>query len=627
MNKIYHNAIRGCVLGFGLLLGLSSCSDDHFDINSASGSAKNTIWQNIEADPELTSLAKIMKRTVNISDEYDNHATITFDQYLDRPLSLTMWAPVDGTYDAQKYLDMLDEVDALYAAGKTLEAKRLAVQVANIFAKNHLANYNYETSTGLQKVRLLNGKLVNYDASNMTFNGATIDAEGANVVSSNGMIHKIIGESRFANNIRDFIEYDEERFDSLRTMLKSYETRTFNPDASVTGSMDPDGNMVYADSVYVTNNPVENLAFVQSSNEDSLYIAILPTNAAWKQAKAVSQSLYNYKGGATEVVKGVTTYPYRANWKDRDFSETIYGLSHADYVLNSAKSGADKIEPTFDIDSISSLNANTTLYGSMFVSPSIFNNVNKNDSASLINYVLRADSLICPSGSVIYNSNKGGVNPIFAGQTPMKASNGYVFAMSDYSTIDPSYTFLGHYEIPAYVESNVLYQSGNEADIPNIELTANNKNPDMPDVVPNNTYKRFRGVGLNSQVPLIINFALPALRSGHYRVSIEIVPNYMVTSYSPEPEDAGPARFTASIKYDDGTNVEGSPEGKKFSLSDPNRVERIVLAEDIEFKKSYSGLPSGYESYPYLQLQMSASDQYNYTDAISICRILVEPVR
>lgn len=629
MKKIYHSAIRGCVLGFGLLVALSSCSDDHFDINSASGTGNNTIWQNIEADPQLSSLASILKRTVNINSEYDTHATITYDKYLDQPISFTLWAPVDGTYNAQKYIDMLDKVDALYAEGKTLEAKRLAVQVANVFAKNHITNYNYETNPGLQKVRLLNGKLVNYDAANGSFNGATIDTEGANVLSSNGIIHKIIGESRFANNLHDFIEYDEERFDSLRSMLKRYETRTFDPDASISGSMDPDGNMVYVDSVYYTNNPVESGAAVSSSNEDSLYVAIMPTNNAWDKAKEVTSSLYNYKQ-KSQVVNGVKTYPFLYNWNtdSKKFTNTLYGLSHADYVANSLKTGNAKIEPTFDVDSISALNANVALYGGMFMSASLFQNVNKNDSASLVNYAMNADSLICTNGVVLYNKNKGGKNPMFGEEAPIKASNGYVFALNDYASFDPAYSFIKHQEIPAYFTSNILSAEGlvgNGQTL--VTLTTANKNPEYEDQqVPNNTYIRFQGAG-NSRVPLAVKIALPSVASGHYKVSIEIIPNDM-DIFLPEGVKKNPAQFSAVINYDDGSAIKGSPlKNKIFKLSDPKKVERIVLAEDLFIQKSYAGLPSGYSSYPYVEIGMTGVSQKRYTDCISICRILLEPVR
>ena len=627
MNKIYHNAIRGCVLGLGLIAGLSSCSDDHFDLVDAGGTGNKTIWQNIAADPELDSLAMILKRTVNISSEYDNHATITYDKYLDRPLSLTMWTPINGTYNAKKYLDLLDEVDNLYAQGKTVEAKRLAVQVANTFAKNHIANYNYETVAGMQKVRLLNGKLVNYDASNKYFNGATLSSEGTNVISSNGVMHKIIGESRFANNLRDFIEYDEGRFSHLNDMLMKYETRTFDPDMSISGSMDPDGNMVYVDSVYVTTNPVESGAFVQSSNEDSLYIALMPANSAWEKAVEVTKSLYNYKVDSTSY-KGVTVYPYKYNWdsNEKKYTNTLYGLSHADFVANSAKTGEEKIEPAFDVDSISNLNANITLYGGMFVSPSLFQNVNKNDSAQLINYALRADSLICTNGVVLYNKNHGGKNPMFGSGDPIKASNGYVFALDNYDDFDPAYSFIRHQEIASYYTSNILSANGlggNGQTL--VQLTTVNKNPDLVDVVPNNTYVRFQGQGRGKE-DLVIRFALPAIRSGHYKLSIEIVPNNMDIFYIPRNEEKDePAEFRAAMYYDDNTEVPGIPD-KDFSLSDPTRVERIVLAEDIEIKKSYSGLPSGYSSYPYLELTYRARNQRN-TDCISICRILLEPVR
>ena len=53
----------GGVLGAAMLLGFASCSDDHYDIKTGgAASANNTIWQNIQATPQLDSLGMILNR-------------------------------------------------------------------------------------------------------------------------------------------------------------------------------------------------------------------------------------------------------------------------------------------------------------------------------------------------------------------------------------------------------------------------------------------------------------------------------------------------------------------------------------------------------------------------------------
>lgn len=66
--------VMGGILGATALFGLSACSDDHFDIKPGNPSAANTLWQNIEANPQLDSLAMILKRVKVYTKEYDSNA-------------------------------------------------------------------------------------------------------------------------------------------------------------------------------------------------------------------------------------------------------------------------------------------------------------------------------------------------------------------------------------------------------------------------------------------------------------------------------------------------------------------------------------------------------------------------
>lgn len=55
MNRIYDQFLRGGLLCASLLLSLSSCTDDHFEVQPGAPSGANTIWKNISSNPELTS--------------------------------------------------------------------------------------------------------------------------------------------------------------------------------------------------------------------------------------------------------------------------------------------------------------------------------------------------------------------------------------------------------------------------------------------------------------------------------------------------------------------------------------------------------------------------------------------
>ena len=60
MKSIYQNTVKAGLLGAAVLLGFTACTDDHFDIQPSTVSGSNTIWQNVEANADLDSVAMIL---------------------------------------------------------------------------------------------------------------------------------------------------------------------------------------------------------------------------------------------------------------------------------------------------------------------------------------------------------------------------------------------------------------------------------------------------------------------------------------------------------------------------------------------------------------------------------------
>ena len=96
-----------------MLLGYTSCTDDHFDIRTDVPSATSTLWQNIEANEQLSDLEAILKRVKVYTKEEDTKRSITYADLLNQSQSFTFWAPLNGTYNAQTYLEQLDQIDQL----------------------------------------------------------------------------------------------------------------------------------------------------------------------------------------------------------------------------------------------------------------------------------------------------------------------------------------------------------------------------------------------------------------------------------------------------------------------------------------------------------------------------------
>ena len=55
------------------------------------------------------------------------------------------------------------------------------------------------------------------------------------------------------------------------------------------------------------------------------------------------------------------------------------------------------------------------------------------DDAAVIQQMTTADSLLTTTDMVVYNTNLGGVNPIFGSVVPDTASNGYVYKVDQFN--------------------------------------------------------------------------------------------------------------------------------------------------------------------------------------------------
>lgn len=110
--------VMGGILGAAVLLGIPSCSDDHFDIKTQG--AGNTIWQNIEANPELKDVAEILKEVKVYTKLEDKKRSMTYAELLNQPQSFTFFAPVNGSFDANEYLTQIEKIKTLRAMVRQL---------------------------------------------------------------------------------------------------------------------------------------------------------------------------------------------------------------------------------------------------------------------------------------------------------------------------------------------------------------------------------------------------------------------------------------------------------------------------------------------------------------------------
>ena len=601
MKSIYQNTVKAGLLGAAVLLGFTACTDDHFDIQPSTVSGSNTIWQNVEANADLDSVAMILRRCKVMKSQTDKSAKQTYAELLATSQQLTAWLPKNGTFNAKQYLDELDSAAVLRAKDE-MAGTRAEYDVANRFARNHIARFNYESNMGEQRIALTNSKIVNYNAGEGTFNGVKLDAANANILSSNGMLHVLDGESQFAYNIFERLQVDS-RFAKIYGDIDKYNVYTFSASSSTPGSMNHNGSMEYVDSVWSrTNSLMTDARLTYLTDEDSLYVSVIPTDAAYEAARQKLQGLFKY----------AKNYNYAWDASKRDWTNK----------------GTNALK--FNTDSLTTYNVTSRILSasSFSVGYNSEGPVTTSNPQAFLNHVLTADSLNSARALVIYNKDKGNVNPIFDGQTAddaIKASNGYIFAVDNYN-YDPSYSFIQKMNIYGHNTAQITGSTSEQAQYVSLDNENQNAEVNVDALGVDNNYYYFPVSG-NSQ--LNIDFKLNNVLSTKYKISIVLLPNRVNINNIRTEEDGTIIEekpvFDVQIRDDKGSVI--GKAVKNVSV-DQDKVEKKVLWEAFEFPYAYFGLPSGYESFPVLRISMSyAQQRKGKCKALSIVKVILEPVR
>ena len=258
------NKYIGIVMLAAGMFAATSCSD-YADYNEVpvdnSGAGSQTLWENISQDNQLSDFADLVKRT-------------GFDSYLNTPRSLTIWAPVNGSFDKSVYDNMSDE------------------NVLKQFVKSHIAEYGHLATGKIdERVRMLNDKSFEFSGEgSYTFDGISVSQP--NLPSSNGVMHVINGSARFLPNLYEYLKVGDS-INMLRDHFMHYESVTLDTKASVKGPM-VNGIQTYVDSVMVTSNSLINQLNARLTNEDSSYTFILPTDKAFQEMYDRIKPYYNF---------------------------------------------------------------------------------------------------------------------------------------------------------------------------------------------------------------------------------------------------------------------------------------------------------------------------------------------
>lgn len=201
-----------------------------------------TIYEYIKSKPELSKFAQALEIS-------------GFDKVLSENITYTVWVP-DNTALANLDLTNVDMV------GKVV--------------RNHITRFSHPTSrVEEQSMLMLNGKILEFkrqSGDKFTLHGKEL--KQPNIAVRNGMIHLMSDYVPYIFNHWEYIAVAQ-GIDSLRNYVNSLTREEFDFDASYL-----DGVLV--DSIFkVTNTVLTSLASL--NREDSMYTALLPTDAAWKE--------------------------------------------------------------------------------------------------------------------------------------------------------------------------------------------------------------------------------------------------------------------------------------------------------------------------------------------------------
>lgn len=401
-------------IGCGLF---TSCTDDHFDINSEV-MGRQTIWENIQSNPSLSEYADIL-RNVKYSTTEEKTTNETYADLFNGDQTFTVWAPLNGTFNYSYYKGLLEsgKRDSIYKVEKEL--------VRNSMTRfSHVINGKDSI-----KVDLFNSKSawINYDKN--TIKGQTIWQ--ANIGASNGVLHLTEGSIAYQPNV---YEYMATRADlsNINAFFKSFQKTKFDEGKSTQGPT-INGQITWVDSItYISNqyNEHELNAFIE--REDSNYVMILPTNDAWDVMYGKTLQYFNYKSyykqdvnTQTEAGKDTVIEGAETKFTEEELDSLIKVQSKNAICQNLAFNANWQYEriPITSIKDIAAADSLKSTAGLKFKRPGTLNATNKN-------------------GVVEANFTE-----MFGGKDPVEVSNGYVYVVDAFKF--PSTVFAPNSDISA----------------------------------------------------------------------------------------------------------------------------------------------------------------------------------
>lgn len=587
MNNKHYIWTAGMLLSLAVA-GLSSCTDDHFDINP-DVAGRETIWQNIKTRADLSEYADVLSR-VHYSKLEGSPTTQTYADLLDHAPSFTVWAPKNGTFDYAKWKALLDE--------GTVEG---AYKVENELIRNNMTRFNHVLNgAATETLDMYNGKMAEFDCGEATLKGIHISTP--NIETSNGVLHILDGAVPYVPNVYEYIKATE-GLDSLRSFLTKYEEREFDEKKSTQGPT-IDGNITWVDSVVNINNRYFPYLGAMLTAEDSSFVMVMPTNAAWEKTYKAYKSYFKFQ---PEYVQSIVTV-------GADGSENT-----------------EKRTTTFTAEEVDSL---STFYTRHVITGFLAFNANQQHGAKVEDYGKpgACDSLVNTKGMAILAPYCA---QLFDGKQPVALSNGYAFVVDNYN-VRPEDTFLEPVVYEA--ENNCLSSSYCTPKYQKLSQKAQNRyeQPDGSVVLEDTLIEPT--VLITSPERATANTSVTFRLRNTYSCKYDI---YAVMTYNHEAQR--PYQFRATLNYHKGrvssrenlTAIEGvNGSGRNFVTQIPHYDDNgkvqyndsVLIARDFELPVCYCDISDAYVTLE-LSAYIPSSQRNTYTNEMYIDKIVLVPKR
>lgn len=291
-----------------VLVAVPGCTDtwdDHYNTNESAAGTTKTLWDVIndkENHPEFSRFADIVQHAKYFKDNTHAVNTYSYADILKGGQVNTVWIPDNDALTEQEYQKWMQMLGESRADGSSMDAYNVQQQ----FIGNHIALWRHNISgPGIDTVKMINGKNLEFNKTALRFEGIPLkegkSGETYNIPTANGVLHVITGVAPFRYNFYEYLKFREPQTEFGKYVVGK-DTTYFSASASIEGLPDENGNPTYVDSVYHTTNRLflsthylpddgadkwlmrEQGFGAQINNEDSMFVVVMPSDAAWNAA-------------------------------------------------------------------------------------------------------------------------------------------------------------------------------------------------------------------------------------------------------------------------------------------------------------------------------------------------------